>query len=379
MFWTFLVLGGILVLAFLVWTDSARRLRRRDDTVQRLSRFLADLGARKIDDATWVVDGRRYRIDVRPPVWLSDNCSLRIGLYTPRRFNFALGKDLEVLDGDASRVREWMEDGTVKLVLERAVRGRWAGLEQRGLQMALVGNRFRDRDLRPAGFAAILRALRVLDRGPEDRPRGGFLTFRSGFESDVPPWHWTPDAIQRLPRGVRRFVVAYSVDAPELAEPLVELLLELCGAARPSFLVDLPDVSFVEHAFGRCYVRRGSILETGHAQAVVAADRFMDGRFFQGFVGLPKGGRYDQLEKARRYEFHELALAALPDLALYARRLLDDEGAWHSGEIEVLTVRLGDGEIVRAVEQVAGRFGARIVRTDRRFNPKLLPSTAGKE
>lgn len=388
-----LVLVALLA-AWLLW-EVSRRLGRHEKAWARLRRELESLGARSIEDRAWEFEGRRHELWIEPPTLLSDNLYLRVSLYTPRIFEFTvkqaqgveapaiadfrddpLYRGYDMQSPNPQELRAFLDHPRTRRIFEAAVAGRWKILEQRALRLSLEDNLIHDSRIDAAELAVALRALRALDQAPPApiaRTSGGVFTFRFGFEPDVPPWHWPIDELRKLPRRVRRFAVSYWRDGPLLNDGLTALLVELCGPdALPWFVTDLADVSFVEHAFGRVFERRGAIFESRHAEAVAAADRFTDGAFFQGLACVRSPEKASAFEGARRHQFHELAASRLDGLRLWARRLLDDEASWYSGEIEILTLELDEGAVREAVERAARRHAATVTEIDRRFSIKLF-------
>jgi hypothetical protein len=388
-----LALVGMLA-AWLIWAVW-RRLGRHDRTWARLRGELEKLGARPLDERAWEFQGRRYELWIEPPTLLVDNLYVRLSLYTPRVFEFSLkcaqgvaapaiaefrddplyaGYDLQ---GPHPReLREFLDHPRTRRIVEAVVAGRWRILEQRALRLSLEDNLTHDTRIEAAELGAALHALRALDESPaapSARPSGGTFTFRFGFEPDVPPWHWPIDEIRKLPRAVRRFAVSYYRDDPLLNEAMAALLLDLCGPdGRACFVTDFGDVSFVEHAFGPVFDHKGSVFETKHATAVAAADRFTDGAFFQGLACVRGSEEARVFEGARHHEFHEMAAARLDRMRFWARRLLDDEASWHSGEIEILTLELTEAEVRAALARAAAGRSATVTELDRRFSAKLF-------
>jgi hypothetical protein len=68
--------------------------------------------------------------------------------------------------------------------------------------------------------------------------------------------------------------------------------------------------------------------------------------------------------------FHEAALKVFRKCDFYARRLLDDEASWWSGEYEILSaVEL---DVRGALSKIASEMGAQVMEIDRRFHKRLV-------
>jgi hypothetical protein len=201
--------------------------------------------------------------------------------------------------------------------------------------------------------------------------RGGTLTYREGFEKDVPQWHWRHDFRARLPRDVRRVCVSYYRDGPLLNPVLLRLFWELAADGRKLFVSDTEDLQFLELAFGRrelaCW---GAIVEFFKPEPPLAADLHTDGEFFGGLLVAPDLPPGFEVEGMPRVYFHDAALKAFRKLRLYVRRLWDDEFSWYSGEYEILSAYPLD--VRGPLQRIAGEIGAQVMEIDRRFHRRLV-------
>lgn len=386
------VLGGLLLLFTLTVLSLASKLRRRDTFLRQVHELLRKLGARPVDDA-WEFEGRRYRLRVEPPTMFEGSLFVSIGLYTPYVDEFmirhARGIAVEinprlradplyrdyVPDGELRpELEEWLLRPETRAILQKALHGRWRTFGKRAVELYFADNVFHHEALDQTELLLALRALRLLDTPVSFRPHGGLLTIRFGFEPDVPPWHWQPEQIRTLPPGLTRAAVSAYYKNPYLNAPLVDLLYALAGDRHTAFLFPRCDLAFLEHALGKTFEYRDALFVTRDSVAPVAADLYLDGGFFHGFLAFsdPPGEIAEEFRDIGRARFHEIAVELLPRLHLYVRRLFDDEASWYSGEYEILSTRLSDQHVLSAVESVASKYGARVVRLDRRFNIKLF-------
>ena len=122
--------------------------------------------------------------------------------------------------------------------------------------------------------ASDLDALDVLASAPLRRViRGGVVTYREGFESDLPAWHWTPDQRRALPSSARRFVFSCYADNPYLNTAIVDLLYRLAGDRRKFFITDQTDLDFLRYGFGDAFTQSGNLVEADNPEVPVAADQ----------------------------------------------------------------------------------------------------------
>lgn len=387
------VLGVIVLLFAFAVLSLSSKLRRRDTFLKQIDERLQKLGARPIDESAYEFEGRRYRVIVEQPTMFDGNLFLSIGLYTPHLDEFMIrhaggvAVDLNprlradesyrdyVPDGELrADIEDWLLRPETKTILQKALPGRWRSFGKRSVELYFADNIFHYEGLDDTELLLAMRALKALDAPIALKTHGGILTFRSGFEKDVPPWHWQLEKINALPPGLKRAVVSCYHKNPYLNAALVDLFYALAGSHSTAFLFPRHNVGFLEHALGKTFETHDALFITKDVTAPVAADLYLDGGFFEGFIAF-SGSAAEIAEEFRdigRARFHEIALELLPRLRLYVRRLFDDEASWYSGEYEILSTQLGDREIVQAVESVASKYAARIVKLDRRFTPKLF-------
>jgi hypothetical protein len=365
------------------------RYKLREEIEGRIRALLAALGARDLDGRVWSYEGRRVQVEVEAPGLFGGPLSLTVAMFTDRVGEFyvrragglpavalpALAEDefyrdysIEGRAGPA--LQDYLRSPEVREVLRRAMAGRWRVFGKGFVILYFSDNVFDARRLDEEELRLALRALRHLDRPAEEPLRGGAFTFRSGFEPDLPPWHWTPEARQRLPENALRVVVSYYHENPCLNEGLVEFFYELAAGSRRFFLTDERDLAFLGHAFGDEVSIGDGVVESARLEPPAAADQYLDGGFFSAFVAADSIP--EPLRAARRHARHDAALASLGELKFYARRLLDDEASWFSGEYEVLTLATSVEEIARALEKTAARREAKILPLDRRFTLKVF-------
>jgi hypothetical protein len=186
----------------------------------------------------------------------------------------------------------------------------------------------------------------------------------------VPQWHWRVDQRAALPESVRREAVSYWRENSYLNDGLVRLFERLAGGRRMFVLTAAEHLDFLELAFGKPVRRHGALVEVDDPRMLVAADQYLDGEFFAGLLvadGVPAG-----FEHVPRHAFHDAAVAALPRVYFYARRLFDDEFSWFSGEYEILSMRLAEDEVRKALDVLAFELHADLKDIDRRFSFKLI-------
>ncbi len=323
--------------------------RARDAYLALVDAELRSAGAEPLGGGHYRWEGSVFRVEAGTNPLFASAFSVRLAAYSPTVHEFELRRGAPVAPG-----------------LEKfaALLERWDAAGKMHLECYLAGVRT------ARGLAGDLRALGQLAAQPLSAPcRGGTWTIREGFERDVPQWHWRHDQRPRLPAGAARFCVSYWQGDPCLNPGLLRLFEELAGPARLYYVTDAPDLKFLEHAFGAgAALRRGALVEVKPPEAAIAADRYLDGGFFDGLLAAdrPPAG----LEDAPRFRFHDRAVAALADARFYARRLFDEEFSWYSGEYEIVSPAPID--VRGAVGRVAAAFGARVLEIDRRFNKRIV-------
>ncbi len=345
---------------------------------------MTELGARALEPGIYEYEDRRFQIEVEAPGLLGGPLKLTVALFTDRTGEFylrrAAGLPTHPMPEDEF-YRDYSIEGRVgesllgylkdrKEILKKLLPGRWKTFGKGFLILYVSDNEFPSVSLETSELKLALKALLHLDASIQDPLRGGAFTFRAGFEPDIPPWHWSAEAINRLPPELTRVVVSYYHENPYLNEALVDLFKELAGPRRQVFLSDQESLDFLRHAFGDAVrIDRGWI-ESDRPDVPVSADQFLDGVFFAGLVAgeaIP-----ESLHGLKHFELHTAALRELPRLAFYVRRLLDDEASWFNGEYEILSLRLSLVEIASAVDKVAARYGAKVMPLDRRFTLKVF-------
>jgi hypothetical protein len=360
-----------------LWATLRRRRQWREhaDIAGRLGRALEELGARSPEEGLVEFEGRKFQVEAEPPKVLGRSHELTVAMFTDQAHEFYLRRagglpGHPMADDEFYRnysiegrlgppLDRYLKTPQVREILSRVLPGRWRTFAKAFVVIYFSGNEFDARrvDARELGLA--FKALRALDLPIEDPPGGGTLTFRSGFEADVPPWHWTAEAVRELPPNVKRAVVSYYRDNAYLNVVLVDLFRHLAGASRKIFLSDRHDLGFLRHAYGDAVRLEGGRLETDRLDAPAAADQYLDGGFFSGFVAVDSDVPKDPLR-------------SLADVKFCVRRLLDDEASWFSGEYEILSVHLTEEEIAQALEKIALKYDAGILPLERRFTVKLF-------
>ncbi|MBI2932868.1 MAG: hypothetical protein HYY16_14580 [Planctomycetes bacterium] len=247
----------------------------------------------------------------------------------------------------------------VKPTLARVLPSRWRAYSKVHCEVVLSANPTTPRDL-----GVDLEALAALAAVPAARrPSGGTWTIRSGFERDVPLWHWKPDQRARLPEGTRRWCVSAWYDNAYLNLALAKFLWRL-GDVRVITMEH--DLWFLEHAFGRTLPVKDCLAELTPEMAV-AGDQWLDGELVSGLVA---GAAPEAFRGAIKFTLHDRALTA--GARLTARRLFDDEFSWFSGEYEILSASISDEALRSAFRETAEEFHAEVKEIDRPFSFKLL-------
>lgn len=372
------------------------RIRRggRELLLERMQELLRSIGAEPVADGFWKRGGRVVSVDVLLSPIFSRRFPLRLSTFCDSTYEFELKDSRNVplpipeelsrdpyygpmfLRGAASpELSEYLQ--RVKDRLQTLVPARWGAVSKRHVELILSDSRFDPATLTAAGLASDLDALDALARVPLRRAvREGVVTYREGFERDFPAWHWTPEQRKSLPRTARRAVISYHLDNAYLHTALVEFFSRLAGDHARLFLTETGErspLSFLRYAFGDGFRRSGNFFVSDVAEAPVAADQYLDGAFFQGFLSTDgEAALAPDFRDVPKYRLHEIALSRLDRVHFYARRLFDDENSWFSGEYEILSCALSPAEIREAAEEMAVRHGAKFVELDRRFSPKLL-------
>ncbi|MBI4566030.1 MAG: hypothetical protein HY716_15190 [Planctomycetes bacterium] len=265
---------------------------------------------------------------------------------------------------------------TVKEPLGRVFPERWNAFSKMHCELVLSANRFRPEAWNEESIRTDLEALAEMAKVPAwRRVHGGAWTYREGFEPKVDPWHWKPEQRARLPEGSKRWGVSCWYDNAYLNRALTRFLGRLAGTCRILWVTSAGDLSFLEHGFERPAAVKHHLVELDSPDMAIAADQYLDGEFFSGAMALEEDDHSlaaARFGPAARLQFHDAAIDLLPRLRFYFRRLYDDEFPWFSGEYEIFSARLRDGEVREALEATAEEFGARVQDIDRPFSFKLL-------
>jgi hypothetical protein len=350
--WVVACVAGLPALtALVVWLRLRAKERRMDARFWELQKSLQTAGATPIDRGLYRVEGRGARLELHTNPLFRKDFTVRLAVSSNTIHEFELRRGRPVppeFAAFAPLLERWETAG--KMFTECYAAGVTSETD-------LSGD---------------LRKLIDLAKVPLAREyRGGTFTIREGFEKDVPQWHWRHDLRPKLPPNVRRCCVSYWVDGPLLNPPLARLLFAIAGESRKMILTDTEDLRFLEAAYPRrdlaCW---GAIVELMRPDLLVAADLHTDGSFFGGMLAgrdVPDGF---EVEGMPARLFHEAALKVFRKCDFYARRLLDDEASWWSGEIEILSAY--EIDVRGALSKLAGEMGAQVMEIDRRFHKRLV-------
>lgn len=378
----FLVLGLLALVARLRASLASAEGGRR-----AIESLLEEIGAKRLDEETWEWNGRRYRVDCELPGLAGGPARVRLALYTPRsgqltvsrasglpvRFSPKLGahpfyREYWIEGVPQSAIEEFLLQPDVAALLSHLLPGRWKSFGKRVVELYLAGNEQDPSNWTREEIQAALVTLARLDQPWRD-PNPRVITFRSGFEEDLLPWHWTGEQVASLPEETRRIVISLYEGGPLLNEGLVRIFQEL-GGGPGVFLTPAGDLFFLRHAFGDCFEREGRVFRSSIPAVPAAADAYLEGKFFGGFAAVSQAPK--RWRTLAPHEFDRALREHLSEARLIARRLWDEEGAWYSGEYELLTVRMTDEEILGGLERAATALGARIVEIESRFHPKMF-------
>jgi len=384
-----LILLGLPALAGLaVWLRIRAKRAALDRFLASFDRRLETLGDRRF---RW--NGRTYRLDASLNPLFSASFDLRLSTFCDSVLEFEIRRARNVpvtlpeairadplfrgcaLDApSAEEPARFLKEVRDDLAL--SFPERWGAFSKMHCELVLSANRFRAEDWDDAALKSDLDSLAALARVPAWRePRGGTWTCRSGFERPIAEWHWKPDQRARLPEGTRRWCVSCWSDNAYLNRPLVRFLKTLAGPSASLWLTPAKELGFLEEGFGRPAEVRGNLVELEPPEMAVAADQYLDGEFFAGFLAAAPNETTavrDRFAAETRFRFHDAAIDLLPRLRFYARRLYDDEFSWFSGEYEIVSADLEEGEVRTALDAVAKEFGATVREIDRPFSFKLL-------
>lgn len=345
------VVGLPALTALVVWLRLRAKERRMDPHFWEIQGSLQAAGANPIDRGMYVVDGRGARLELHTnPLFMRDfTVRLAVSSNTIHEFELRRGKPVpKEFEAFAPLLSRWETAG--KMFTECYAAGVTSETD----------------------LSQDLKKLVELSKIPLAREyRGGTFTIREGFEKDVPQWHWRHDLRPKLPPNVRRWCVSYWTDTPLLSPPLARLLFAISGESKKLVLTDTEDLRFLEAAYPRrdlaCW---GAIVELMNPDLLVAADLHTDGGFFGGMLAardIPDGF---EVEGMPRRLFHEAALRVFRKCDFYARRLLDDEASWWSGEYEILSAY--EIDVRGPLAKIAGELGAQVMEIDRRFHKRLV-------
>jgi hypothetical protein len=375
-----LVLVAIPLAAFAVVL--LRTAWKRQRAAAHRAGVIARLGAEELGHACFRWKGRVYRLEVGVNPLFERHCAMRLSTFTPhvleaevRAARNVPTKTPPALEADPF-YRRFVLDApsaeeaaeyflAAKEVVARVFPSRWGAVSRVACEVVLSANRETHEEVE--GDLEALAALAAA--GGERRPRGGVWTIREGFEERVPMWHWKPEQRAALPPGTRRWCVSAWVDTARLNAPLAELLWRLGGTRPKRWLTAAEDLWFVEHAFGVAAPVVDRLVDVPDPRMAVAADQWLDGDFFDGFLAGEVEGAF---AGAIKWQFHDRAVRELPRARVYARRLFDDEFSWFSGEVEILSAELADGEVRAAFGELAEAHGAEVREIERPFSFKLL-------
>ena len=357
----------------------ARTSTKRAMAGSYIDRLRARLG---VDDAArfrW--KGRLYALEVGPNPVFESRLSLRLSIFcdglleaeiraarnVPTKTPQKLADDdffgRFVLDAvSPDEAVDWLI--ATKPTIEKLFPLRWGAITHLYGEIALSGNAATfddlDADLESLAALASVRAVR--------QPRGGTWTMREGFEPHPAAWHWKPEQRAALPTTAKRWCVSCWYDNSYLNAAIAELLWRLAGGRPKKILTPADDLPFLA-GFGDPPAVRDRLVEVAAPEIAVAADQWLDGDFFAGFLAGDPGPAF---AGALKIQYHDRAIAALPAFRLYARRLFDDEFSWFSGEYEIISCELTDDEVRSEFDKLAGEFGARVIEIERPFSFKLL-------
>jgi hypothetical protein len=384
-----LILLGLPALAGLaIWLRIRAKRAALDKFLSSFDRRMEMVGDRRF---RW--NGRTYRLDASLNPLFSGSFGLRLSTFCDSVLEFEIRRARNVpvtlpeairadplfqgcaLDApSAEEPARYLKE--VREALARSFPERWGAFSKMHCELVLSANRFQAEGWDDAALLGDLETLASLARVPAWRePRGGTWTYRSGFERGIAEWHWKPDQRARLPEGTRRWCVSCWSDNAYLNRPLVRFLRTLAGPAAALWLTPAKELGFLEEGFGRPAEVRGSLVDLEPPEMAVAADQYLDGEFFAGFLAAPPEEAApvrDRFATETRFRFHDAAIDLLPRLRFYARRLYDDEFSWFSGEYEIVSAELEEGEVRGALESIAKEFGATVKEIDRPFSFKLL-------
>ena len=376
-------LSAVLLLTLRIRTKEARRERY----LAKMEKTFREAGAETLGNRHYRRGDRTYSFDANLSPLFAKGFTLRLSTFSDSVCEFELksarnvpiGLPEELARDEYFRSLSLQGEPAPELVpvlldlkdrLSTLVPDRWEAFSKQHMEVILSGNRFDDGAYSAVELRSDLDALDALASAPLRRTiRGGVVTYREGFESDLPAWHWTPDQRRNLPPSVRRFVFSCYADNPYLNTAIVDLLYRLAGDRRKFFVTDQTDLEFLRYGFGDAFTQSGNLVEADNPEVPVAADQYLDGEFFGGF--LASGAPVDFAGQPR-HAFHNKAVERIDQWHFYARRLFDDEFSWFSGEYEIVSCVLRPADIREAVEGLADRIGARFVELDRRFSFKLL-------
>ncbi len=357
----------------------ARTSTKRAMAGAYLDRLRARLGVDPDDRFRW--KGRLYRLEVGPNPVFESRLSLRLSIScdglleaeiraarnVPTKTPQKLADDdfygRFVLDAvSPDEAVEWLL--ATKPTVTKLFPSRWGAITHLYGEIALSANTATfdeiEADLDALAALASVRA--------ERKPRGGTWTIREGFEPHPAAWHWKPEQQAALPPGTRRWCVSCWYDNSYLNAAIAQFLWRLAGDRPKKILTPADDLPFLA-GFGDPPVVRDRLVEVARPEIAIAADQWLDGDFFLGFLAGDPGAAF---AGALKIQYHDRAIASLPKLRFHARRLFDDEFSWFSGEYEIISCELSDDDVRSEFDTLSGEFGARVIEIERPFSFKLL-------
>lgn len=384
-----------------LWRTAWKRASR-DRLLDRLRHRLEGAGAtdlesldpggpRTVDRFRW--KGRFYRLgaDINP--LFSRSCLVRLSTFTNSVLEFEIARAEHAgeplpppLNTDPElrgcrlvafgREEAGAYLASVREKLLRIFPGRWKAFSKRHAELVLSANRFDPAEWNEAKLCGDLEILEAAAAVPAWRvSSGGRWTYREGWEARVAAWHWKPEQRARLPENAHRWGISAWLDNSYLNRPLAGTFRRLAGTAELLWITAERDLRFLEEGFGTALRLDGSIARLPDPDMAVAADQQLDGDFFSGVLAVEAGAVDEAIARFRdeiKHGFHDAALELLPRARFYARRLYDDEFSWFSGEYEIVSTQLADGEVRAALDAEAEAAKATVRTIERPFSFKLL-------
>lgn len=369
----------------------AKRHRERDSFSNKLMKMIDELGGKHIEGNNYRIGHSVYNIIPEPSITIGTSIRLKLSVYSDSLFDYSINeahslpemrtlkiyedpfyKNFSIEGNTSNQLESFLLSENVKTLVKKLM-GKWKRLQKNYLELSVSENKFQYDKLTTDDLKTFLKTLEALNLIElNHKPTGGFITVRTGFEKNIPPWHWKKEQINGLPADIQRVCFSFYDRNPYLNQLVVEIISILCGNRKSYYLTDYENPNVINYSFESSFEYENPLFSTEDLRGVISVDNYSDGKFFQGFIALDRNEASHFFKNAKRYQFDEIASKNIDKLYFYVKRLLDHEGAWYSGEYEIISLYLTPKEIADALQTAAQNYDAKLLKIDAPFSPKIF-------